>query len=97
MAALEVDLYKKRILDATMTGQGSSTQKTLNSLITSSINTSADKILQNPWRGAEAWHFFLMAQRQLYKGEYKYALKTSLRLQEYELDLDPRYPQFLPM
>ncbi len=62
MAALEVDLYKKRMLDATMTGQADSTAKTLNSLITSTINTStADKILNNPWRGAEAWHFFILA------------------------------------
>lgn len=26
-------------------------------------------ILDNPWRGAEAYHFFLLAQRQLYEGE----------------------------
>ena len=36
MSALEVDLYKNRMFDATMTGQGA-TQKTLNTLITSSI------------------------------------------------------------
>jgi hypothetical protein len=36
------------------------TQKTLDSLITSDINSSADKILNNPWRGAEAWHFYLL-------------------------------------
>lgn len=52
MAALEVDLYKKRLIDSTMTGQGASTAKTLNSLITSDINTSSEKILNNPWRGA---------------------------------------------
>lgn len=48
------------MLDATITGQNNNTAKTLNSLITSTINTSSDKILQNPWRGAEAWHFYLM-------------------------------------
>ncbi|KAL4456550.1 hypothetical protein ABPG74_000657 [Tetrahymena malaccensis] len=91
MAALEVDLYKKRMLDATMTGQATSTAKTLNSLITSTINTSsADKILNNPWRGAEAWHFFILAQRQLYTGQFKYALKAALRLGEYELEIDQK-------
>lgn len=45
MAALEVDQYKKRMLDATITGQNNNTAKTLNSLITSTINTSSDKIL----------------------------------------------------
>jgi hypothetical protein len=29
MAALEVDLYKKRLVDASMTGQNASTTKTL--------------------------------------------------------------------
>lgn len=90
MAALEVDSYKKRMFDASMTGQNISTAKTLDSLITSDINTSTDKALNNPWRGAEAWHFYLLAQRQLYTGEYKAALKTSLRVAEYELELDTK-------
>ena len=90
MAALEVDSYKKRMFDATMTGQNIGTAKTLDSLITSDINTSTDKALNNPWRGAEAWHFYLLAQRQLYICEYKYARKTALRLAEYELELDTK-------
>lgn len=32
MAALEVDLYKKRLVDATMTGQNASTTKVFNIL-----------------------------------------------------------------
>jgi len=90
MAALEVDLYKKRVIEATLTGQGATTAKTLDSLITSDINTSTDKILNNPWRGAEAWHFYILAQRQLYNGEYKPALKSALRASEYELELDTK-------
>jgi WD repeat-containing protein 35 len=56
-------------------------------LITSDINTSTDKILTNPWRGAEAWHFYLLAQRQLYSQNFKAALKTAIRATEYELEL----------
>jgi hypothetical protein len=41
--------------------------KTMNSLITSDISTSADKALTNPWKGAEAIHFYLLCQRQLYQ------------------------------
>jgi len=26
------------------------------------------KIIDNAWRGAEAYHFFMLAQRQLYEG-----------------------------
>lgn len=64
--------------------------QTLDSLITSDINTSSDKILNNPWRGAEAWHFYILCQKQLYAGQFKSALKTALRLTDYELDMDPK-------
>ena len=83
MAALEVDSYKKRVIEAQITGTGN-TVRTLDSLITSDINTMSDKTLDNPWRGAEAYHFYLLAQRQLYEGDYFSALRTSLRLAEYE-------------
>ena len=62
----------------------------MDSLITSDINTSSDKALNNPWRGAEAWHFYILSQRQLYAGNYKASLKTCLRLAEYELELDTK-------
>jgi WD repeat-containing protein 35 len=65
LAAFEVDSYKQRVFDQSMsniTGQGAAeaTAKTLNSLITSDINSSADKALNNPWKGAEAIHFYLL-------------------------------------
>ena len=40
MTALEVELHKKRVFDVTMTGGKTTTAKTLESLITSDINTS---------------------------------------------------------
>lgn len=67
LAAFEVDSYKQRVFDAQMTqltGTGAdATQKTLNSLITTDIKHSADKALSNPWKGAEAIHFYLLCQR----------------------------------
>lgn len=59
-------------------------------MITSDISNSAEKILNNPWRGAEAWHFFMLTQRLLYEGDYINALKASIRLCEYEKDMDPK-------
>ena len=59
----------------------------MNSLITSDISTWADKALTNPWKGAEAIHFFLLCQRQLYQKEYNRAMKTAMRLIEYEKEL----------
>jgi WD repeat-containing protein 35 len=96
LAAFEVDSYKQRVFDASMTqitGGGNTadaTAKTLNSLITTDINTSADKALSNPWKGAEAIHFYLLCQRQLYQKEFQKAMKTSIRLMEYEKELDTK-------
>jgi WD repeat-containing protein 35 len=40
--------------------------------------------LDNAWKGAEAYHFFMLCQRQLYEGYVDAAMKTSLHLREYE-------------
>lgn len=44
--------------------------------------------LDQPWRGAEAFHFYLLAQRQLYEGFVDAAMRTALNLREYEDILD---------
>lgn len=96
LAAFEIDSYKQRVFDASLTqitGGGNTadaTAKTLNSLITTDINSSADKALSNPWKGAEAIHFYLLCQRQLYQKEYQKGMKTAIRLMEYEKEIDTR-------
>merc|ERR1712185_360637 len=40
--------------------------------------------MDNAWRGAAAYHFYCLAHRQLYAGEYVAAMKTAIRLSEYE-------------
>lgn len=62
----------------------------MNSLITSDISSSADKALTNPWKGAEAIHFYLLCQRQLYQKDYNRAMKTAMRLIEYEKELQTK-------
>lgn len=42
------------------------------------------RVIETAWRGAEAYHFLLLAHKQLYEGNYDAAMKTSLRLREYE-------------
>ncbi|XP_077517801.1 intraflagellar transport protein Oseg4 [Amblyomma americanum] len=44
--------------------------------------------LDQPWRGAEAFHFYLLAQRQLYEGFVDAAMRTALNLREYEDIMD---------
>lgn len=48
--------------------------------------TSSDsRILDDAWRGAEAYHFFLLAQRQLYEGKVDAAMRTGDTLKPNEL------------
>merc|ERR1711972_235942 len=91
LAALEVEKYKTKTLDVQMTGatQGTmTTAQTVQSLITADQSMASDKALESPWRGCEAYHLYLLAQRQLYEAHYEQAMKTSLRLADYEDILD---------
>merc|ERR1719221_844585 len=91
LAALEVEKYKKKTLDVQMTGatQGTmTTAQTVQSLITQDQSVASDRALESPWRGCEAFHLYLLSQRQLYEGQYEAAMKTALRLADYEDILD---------
>lgn len=50
---------------------------------------SDSKLLDTAWQGAEVYHFYLLAQRQLYEGYFDAAMKTALHLQSYESLIDP--------
>lgn len=60
------------------------------------------RILDGAWRGAEAYHFYMLAQRQLYEGDFEFsnrnsqrtgqidpAMKTALHLTEFDDIIDP--------
>uniref|UniRef100_A0A6V7J502 Uncharacterized protein n=1 Tax=Bracon brevicornis TaxID=1563983 RepID=A0A6V7J502_9HYME len=51
-------------------------------------NNEDSRVIENAWRGAEAYHYLLLAHRQVYSGDFEAAMKTSLRLREYEDILD---------
>ena len=46
-----------------------------------------DKIIFNSWKGAEAFHYYMLCQQQLYQQKFKDACKTSMRLTLYEKEL----------
>lgn len=46
------------------------------------------KLLDQAWRGAEAYHLFLLSQKQLYQGYVDAAMKTAYHLQEYDDVMD---------
>mmetsp|Transcript_18021 Transcript_18021/g.62369 ORF Transcript_18021/g.62369 Transcript_18021/m.62369 type:complete len:361 (+) Transcript_18021:76-1158(+) len=94
LAALEVERYRKKTLDLTATRGGDiaqTTAATLDTLMTHDQESGASgaKVLDNAWRGAAAYHYYVLAHKQLYAGSMDAATKTSIRLAEYE-DVLPR-------
>lgn len=90
VAALEMESFKSRLIDAQITNITTQTVQnttTLDTLITSDLSNVNDKTLNNPWKGAEAYHFYMLCQTQLYEQKYPEALKTALRLALYEKEL----------
>ena len=76
LAALEVERFKRKMLDTQTTYGAQTTEQTLASLIEVDTQTGSDKGLENPWRGAEAYHFLLLCQRQMYGSAVDSAMKT---------------------
>lgn len=37
------------------------------------------QVLDSAWRGAEAYHYYMLAQRQLYQGKVDKAVRTAIR------------------
>lgn len=50
----------------------------------------ASKAFGNAWRGAAAYHYYMLALRQFYAGAVDAAMKTSIKLCEYDDILDPK-------
>jgi len=53
------------------------------------INSVDSMVIDNAWRGAEAFHFYLLAQRQLYEGRSDAALRTAMQLRDYDDIINP--------
>jgi WD repeat-containing protein 35 len=49
-------------------------------LLEEDATSSDNRMVDSAWRGAEAYHFFLLAQRQLYEGYMVKAMKTGTPL-----------------
>ncbi|KAJ1330025.1 hypothetical protein BSLG_009813 [Batrachochytrium salamandrivorans] len=90
LAALEVERYHS-ISKANRGTQHETATSALDGLLAEdSENMDDHKFLDNAWRGAEAYHFYILAQRQFYSGDNDGALITALHLREYEDVIDPK-------
>ncbi|KAM6433129.1 WD repeat-containing protein 35 isoform 2-T2 [Rhynochetos jubatus] len=92
LSALLVEQCHEQIQNAQrgkVKGKSSETASALAGLLEEDVLSSANRFADNAWRGAEAYHFFILAQKQLYKGSVDAALKTALHLQDYEDIIPP--------
>ncbi|KAG5463440.1 MAG: hypothetical protein BJ554DRAFT_7523, partial [Olpidium bornovanus] len=88
LAALEVERYHELNRHVGRAGDGGGggagprnnnedSAAALSGLLNEDANSGGDmKLLDNAWRGAEAYHYFMLAQRQFYQGNYEAALTT---------------------
>jgi WD repeat-containing protein 35 len=77
LAALEVSEHRRRAARASDTGG-----------LTNDATSLMGRTVDVAWQGAEAYHFYMLAQRQLYAGDITAAMTTASRLCLYE-DLLP--------
>lgn len=55
-----------------------------------STHGQAEESMDKAWQGAEAYHLWLLGQRQLLRGDYDSALRTALNTRRYTDILDAR-------
>jgi len=92
LAAFEVERFRKTVLDVALLTSGATnnrniaqtTAATLDNLMTVDRESGKSRVLDNAWRGAAAYHYYLLAHRQLYTGNVDAAMRTSIRLAEFE-------------
>lgn len=52
---------------------------TISDLVCRRLRVLPQQVLDSAWRGAEAYHYYMLAQRQLYQGKFDQAVKTAIR------------------
>lgn len=80
LAALEVEKFRHRQL-ALNRGGGEVVEAMLRA---DYKPTSPDRLLDSAWRGAEAYHFFLLCQQHLQQKHFDTAVILAVRLMEYD-------------
>ena len=86
LGALEIEAYH----DAKRATAADASRSALDGLLDDDgLDHAQTKMIESAWRGAEAFHFFCLAQRQLYSGKYQDSLRTAVRLTEYDDILNP--------
>jgi len=89
MTALDTNIGGPNTLGGTL----AATLGTLNGGNTLGGNTTKKmgKAFGNAWRGAAAYHYYMLSLKQFYDGNFDAAMKTAIKLCEYDDILNPRY------
>ena len=45
-------------------------------ILVDSLTSSDTALIDSAWRGAEAYHFYILAQQQWYNGQVEFCLRT---------------------
>lgn len=86
MAALQIEAHRNDVKSKS----DDPTRSALDGLLAEDSTSQAQtRMIDTAWRGAEAFHFLMLAQRQLYAGQYRASLETAHVLVEYDDYLDP--------
>lgn len=86
LGALQIEEYREKARGT----NADPTRSALDGLLAEDANDQTKtRMIESAWHGAEAYHFFLLAQRQLYNGEYAASLATASALADYDDVLEP--------
>uniref|UniRef100_A0A4W4HJB5 WD repeat-containing protein 35 n=1 Tax=Electrophorus electricus TaxID=8005 RepID=A0A4W4HJB5_ELEEL len=92
LAALLVENYHEQVKSSQHSkakGKKSEATSALAGLLEEDAAASDGCTVDKAWRGAEAYHFLLLAQRQLYDGTPEAGMSTALHLRDYEDIIPP--------
>lgn len=85
LAALEVNQYRRRQVGGTA---GQSGEGRVDALLTADkanlTKVATDEMLNTSWRGAEAYHYYLICQEHILKRNLEAATVVAVRLMEYD-------------
>ncbi|KNE64632.1 hypothetical protein AMAG_09988 [Allomyces macrogynus ATCC 38327] len=97
MAALEVDRHLALYATSSVHGNGTAGGFVGDTAAGDIKGTAVlePRLLEAPWRPAEAYHFYLLSQRQFHTGDLETALRTALVLRSYQDVLSVRIVQSL--
>ena len=83
--------HQERLKNLSQQKKGQDTpQLSLEGLLHYDVTVGQTNFIERAWQGAEAYHFLLLAQRQLYQQKYMDAMITAVQLQAYDDILPPR-------